>query len=65
MARSYLPSRVPEIVELWRKDLTKVVSPFHSYYLFPVVFYVVYVMLYKEARKPIPFVYIICKEIIH
>lgn len=24
MARSYLPSKVPEIVSIWRKDLSKV-----------------------------------------
>ena len=33
MARSYLPSKVSEIVALWRKDLSKVI--FHSYALKP------------------------------
>lgn len=29
MARSYLPSKVPEIVAIWRKDLSKVICYIH------------------------------------
>lgn len=29
MARSYLPSKVSEIVAIWRKDLSKVTSKSH------------------------------------
>lgn len=34
MARSYLPSKVSEIVAIWRKDLSKVFSHSLVYILF-------------------------------
>jgi len=33
MARSYLPSKVSEIVAIWRKDLNKVISDSGRWYL--------------------------------
>ena len=48
MARSYLPSKVSEIVAIWRKDLNKVT--FNSYVLF---------MLNIPLKKVVPLLYII------